>query len=218
MSSSNGDEDHNMRDVDEYQDGDAPRADPPGSPRGEDRRGEDRNRDRGGRVQIYNVHSLNSRMWDNTRDGTDVATWPESAWAYAARHDFFLESWMLNTRSQSDLSSAIWGRRRFIQRCHLCSGVISLFNVDGDPVSHTHYCTTTTRVLGGFNPETGTVTCSICRVGIHPYRTGMLRSIIAVDGFLGDTIQSPEWTGWDRYHIDMIPIPSSPFRALYGIS
>ena len=109
MSSSNGGEDQNMRDVDEYQDGDAQRADPPGSPRGEDR-----NRDRGGRVQIYNVHSLNSRMWDNTRDGTDVTTWPETAWAYAARHDFFLDSWMLNTRSQSDLSSAIWGRKRFI--------------------------------------------------------------------------------------------------------
>ena len=149
-----GRDDQDMRDADEPQDENAPRgADSPGSPRGEDR-----SRDRDGRLQVYNVHSLNSRLWDNNRDGTDVSTWPESAWAYAARYDYFMDTWMLLGR---DTTSTIWGRKRFIRRCNLCSGSISIFNVDGDNVSHTHYCTTTTRVLGGFNPETGTVTCSI---------------------------------------------------------
>ena len=70
-----GRDDQDMRDVDEPQDVNAPRrADAPGSPRGEDR-----GRDRDGRLQVYNVHSLNSRLWDNNRDGTDVSTWPESA-------------------------------------------------------------------------------------------------------------------------------------------
>ena len=203
-----GRDDQDMREVDEPQDGNAPRgADSPGSPRRDDR-----SRDRDGRLQIYNVHSLNSRLWDNSRDRIDVSTWPESAWAYAARYDYFMDTWMLLGR---DTTSTIWGRKRFIRRCNLCSGSISIFNVDGDNVSHTHYCTTTTRVLGGFNPETGTVTCSICRVGIHPYRTGMRRPVLVVDGFLGDTVQSLEWAGWDRYHIDVVQIDEANIDEIF---
>ena len=106
MSANNGREDQEMRDVDGGREGEPPQRDgTPGSPRRE-------NRD--GRVLLYNVHSLNSRLWDNTRDNTDVTTWPESAWAYAARYDFFMESWMLNNRSPGQLASVIWGRRKFI--------------------------------------------------------------------------------------------------------
>ena len=148
---------------------------------------------------IYDIRWHGLRLWDD--DDTNVNDWNANAWSYAAQYDYLLDSWMIragpgnhNMNRFGVFRSVIWDRTgQGMQLCLVCSHTTSIFNVNRDDVSHTHYCTVSTQTSRGYNPILGNVVCSVCRTSMHSYRQGLRRPVIVTCGFLGDTVRV--WLG-----------------------
>ena len=170
---------------------------------------------------IYDIRWHGSLLWED--NSINLNEWNANAWSYAAQYDFLMDAWMIrkgpgphNVSSVGTYRSVLWDRTRHgigMERCSVCN-TSSIFNVNGESVSHTHYCTATTQILSGYNPFMGNTVCTVCRTSAHSYRQGLRRPVIATCGYLGDTAQSPAWTGWERYHIDIVQIDEANIDEL----
>ena len=170
---------------------------------------------------IYDIRWHGSRLWED--DTVNIMDWNANAWSYAAQYDYLMDSWMISQgpgphprSAVGTYRSVLWDRTRHgigMESCSVCNNS-SIFNVNGNRISHTHYCTVTTLTLSGYNPFMGNVVCTVCRTSSHSYRQGLRRPVIATDSYLGDTVQSPAWTGWERYHIDIVQIDEANIDEL----
>ena len=135
---------------------------------------------------IYDVsRQYGTTMWPATA-GDNPLEYTTRQWAWCARYDHVMETWEIAGQSVQHTRDILQRHRADEYVCGFCTTSTSVLKIYDRAVKHWHYCSVCGRVQMGFNPMMGNVFCNLCRVHIHPYRSGLRKPILVIDDFIGE--------------------------------